>query len=269
MKSRQQKKPVVRIRSRHELVQRITRQIERRGYPRLQMMLLVALTGGAGFLASFVMLMNGIDSLVWRYPMAVGIAYVVFLLLLWLWLRTTHDDYVDISSDIAELLPDAAGEAAENYSGGGGNFGGGGASSQWSSTSSEPLVELPELPDVPAPDVSAAADADELAIPLILIVIIAGILLTVLLASASIVYSAPVLFAEIVLDGVLSASLYRRLRRIGAQRWWVHSAIRRTILPFAITAALLAVGGYAMSQYAPDARSVGEVIEHARMKERG
>ena len=260
MKSKH-KKPVVRIRSRHQLVQRIQREIERRGYPRLQMMLLVSLTGGAGFLASFALLNYGVDSLAWRYPFAVGIAYLVFLVLLWLWLRTSHDDYADLSADVAELLPDAASDLAERYVGQGGQFGGGGSSGHWTSHSSEPLVELP--------DASAAADADEIAIPLFVILVVAGILLTVLAASASIIYSAPVLFAEIVLDGILSASLYRRLRRIEAQRWWLHSAVRRTILPFAVTAALLAVAGYVMSQYAPDARSIGEVIEHARENDRG
>ena len=52
------------------------------------MTLLVVLTGGAGLLASFVLLHLGVDSMAVRYPLAVTIAYAVFLLLLWLWLRT-------------------------------------------------------------------------------------------------------------------------------------------------------------------------------------
>jgi hypothetical protein len=212
------------------------------------------------------MLMNGVDALAWRYPIAVGIAYVVFLIMLWLWLRTSHDDYVDLSADVVELLPDAVAEAADQYAGNGGTFGGGGASSRWTSNSSQPLVELPS---VGASDASGVAESEELAIPLVVIVIVASILVTVLVASTSIVYSAPSLFAEIVLDGVLSASLYRRLCRIGGQRWWLTSAIRRSIMPFAITAILLAIAGHALSIYAPDARSIGEVIEHARMQESG
>ena len=49
------------------------------------MSLLVSLTGGAGLLASFLMLHAGIASMAWRYPLALLAAYGVFLLLLWLW----------------------------------------------------------------------------------------------------------------------------------------------------------------------------------------
>jgi hypothetical protein len=38
------------------LIERIRTLIERRGFPRLQMMLLVSLTGGAGFLCSYALL---------------------------------------------------------------------------------------------------------------------------------------------------------------------------------------------------------------------
>jgi uncharacterized RDD family membrane protein YckC len=259
-------KPTIRITSRQQLIQRIKHELERRGYPRLQMMLIVSLTGGAGFLASFALLTSGVDSLALRYLLAVGIAYLVFLLLLWLWLRTSRDDFADVSVDVLDLIPDGAANVARRYQGGGGQFGGGGSSGHWEASRSEPLVELP---DVSVPDVSSAADAEELAIPLAIILVVAGILLTVLLASLSILYSAPVLFAEIFVDGVLSATLYRRLRRVESQRWWLNSAVRRTIVPFAITAALLAIAGYGLSVYAPEARTLGEAIAHLRVREGG
>lgn len=66
------------ITSRQQLVRRIQRELETRGYPRLQMMLLVGLTGGAGFLASFCLLVYGVDSLGVRYAAAVAISYLVF-----------------------------------------------------------------------------------------------------------------------------------------------------------------------------------------------
>jgi hypothetical protein len=237
--------PKRQIHSRRQLVQRIQEQLERRSYPRLQMTLLVTLTGGAGFLASFVLMIQGVDSLALRYPLAVGVAYLAFLALLWMWLRVGADvlDGPDqMLEGIVELLPDGSPRAAT-------------AHAQFPAES-ELLVELP---DAPVPNIAAAADADELAIPLAVILILVGVVLTVLVASFSVVYSAPILFAEMLLDGVLAASLYRRLRRIET-RHWLHSALRRTIVPFAITAALMAAAGWSLASYAPQARTLGEAI---------
>lgn len=253
------------FRSRRQIIDRVVRELERRSYPRLQMMLLVALTGGAGFLASFALLAFGVDALAVRYPLAVALAYLVFLALLWVWLRVGTEDYDgldDVAFEVLDALPNATSRAAP-YTGGG-RFGGGGSSAQWESSAiahDEPLVEWPKVPVAHVADV---ADADELAIPLAAILIAVGILLTVLLASASIIYSAPVLFAEMLVDGVLAATLYRRLRRL-EPRHWLQAAIRRTIVPFAITALLVSLAGWGLSIYAPGARTLGEVLVRASL----
>lgn len=244
--------------SRHQIIERIRRQLEHRGYPRLQMMLLVSLTGGAGFLASYALLHAGLDTLSWRYGLAVAIAYLFFLLLLWLWLRTTPEDYEGFDGlleGIADAVPSRRGGGEYmRYKDGGGEFSGGGSSARWESSSSEPLVELPSMPDV-----GDLADADEFAIPIGIVLAVVAVVVTVLTASLSVVYSAPVLFAELLLDGVLAATLYRRLRRLDA-RHWLQSAVRRTFVPFAITALLMMAAGAVMSMYAPTARSLGEVL---------
>src|SRR5687767_7453502 len=136
--------------SRHRVIERIRRELELRGYPRLQMLLLVSLTGGAGFLASYALLHAGVETLSWRYGLAVAIAYLFFLLLLWLWLRTdlaNYDGFEDVLVEVADAVPARRGD-----SGG-----------RWEDTTSEPLVELPDVPGMP--DVGGVADADEFAIP--------------------------------------------------------------------------------------------------------
>jgi hypothetical protein len=248
--------------SRHQIIQRIQHAIERRGYPRIQMLLLVALTGGAGFLASYSLLHAGVETIAWRYGLAVAVAYAFFLLLLWLWLRTRAEDYdglEDVVAEIVDGIPDRAARPAHGYEGAGGNYGGGGASGRWDgdSASSEPLVELSDMPDVPS--AADVADADEIAIPLAILLFVFAIVATVVAASLSIVYSAPVLFAELLVDGVLSATLYRRLRRLDS-RHWLHSAVRRTLVPFAITAAVLMVVGWGLSIYAPEARTLADAL---------
>lgn len=250
----------LKITSRATLVERVGRELERRGYPRLQMLLLVCLTGGAGFLASYGLLHAGLIALPLRYGLAVLIAYGIFLLLLWLWLRTdakTYEGLEEAVGDILEVLPEDDGRIAP-YQGTHGQFGGGGANGTWDSSGVEPLVELPDSP-LPRASATNVADADELAIPLTIIIAVAAVVLTVLLAAASIVYSAPILFAELLVDGVLSATLYRRLRRLDP-RHWLQSAVRRTIVPFAITAGLAITGGWALMLYAPEARTLAEAL---------
>ena len=87
----------------------------------------------------------------------------------------------------------------------------------------------------------AAAQAEEFAIPLMLLVLV-GVLL---FSSLFVVYSAPTLFAELLLDGVLAAGLYRRLSRV-ERRHWLETALRRTFWPFLLTAGLAAVLGVVM-----------------------
>ncbi len=77
------------------------------------------------------------------------------------------------------------------------------------------------------------------------------------------VYLAPALFAELLVDGALSASLYRRMRGLQT-RHWLESAVRRTVLPFAVTALGLGVIGFGFQAYAPDAHTFGEVVKQTR-----
>lgn len=245
------------ITSRKQLVQRIQRELEKRGYPRLQMMLLVVPTGGAGFLASFALLLSGVDSLGVRYSVAVAIAYLVFLVLLWIWLRTDMDSYDGLDQVATDLMDAIPSQGTKGWSGSGGSYSGGGSTGRWDDgSSSEPLVELP---DVSLPGADAVAEADEFAIPLAIILSVVGIALVILFASFTVILSAPVLFAELIVDGVLAASLYKRLRRIDS-RHWLQSAVRRTIVPFAMTAILAGAIGWGLSVYAPGASTLGDAL---------
>ena len=62
-------------------IQRMRARLLREGFPRVQMFILVSLTGLAGFGASVAMLAAGIDAMALRYLLAMGVAYIVFLLL--------------------------------------------------------------------------------------------------------------------------------------------------------------------------------------------
>ena len=213
---------------RHTILGRVKRRLEHNGYPRLHMALLVALTGGAGFLCSFTLLTHGMRAMWLRYLLSVGVAYLVFLLLLWLWMRISGPSYVD-PRDLARLDADGPDDTdwRERKSSGNGP-------SMWDALEWE----------------------FELALPVMVLVFF----VSMLLASFYIVAAAPLLFAELLLDGVLAVTLYRRLRTVDV-RYWLGTAVRRTYSTFLVAGAILVVAGWCMGHYVPTAQSVGEVLQ--------
>lgn len=239
-------RPLTRASAVHNMRARLLRD----SFPRIQMFILVSLTGLAGFGASVAMLAAGIDTMALRYLLAMGVAYIVFLLLLWLWLRTSAADYID-------LVPTDPGggpgtDAAADFTGGGGSFDGGGASANFDAGTGDSALDT--VVDKP---LSVIGEADEAAIPLVVVLLALGIALS----SLFVIWSAPILFAEILVDGLLAAGLYRRLRVLDPQHWMV-AAVKRTIIPFVLTTLVVAGAGWGMQAYAPEARSLGGVLLH-------
>ena len=118
---------------RHQLVARLRSRLVRQSFPRLQMLLLVSLTGAVGFVASFTLLRLGLTEMWLRYLAAFSFAYLAFLGLLWLWLRTRAEDFIDIP-DVSGMSPTHSGmHDPSNFTGGGGSGGGGGASGSFDS----------------------------------------------------------------------------------------------------------------------------------------
>jgi len=241
--------------SRYHEIQKIRSTLERDSFPRLQMSFLVILTGAAGFFASYLLLHAGLLAMWLRYLASFGAAYLMFLFLLWLWLRTRAEDYID--------FPDISGSASSDstsiFCGGhGGDFGGGGATASFDVPQSD-IAGVGSSGTSVGDAIGSVADADEFAIPLFLLILVGAIICS----SLFVIYSAPALFAELLVDGVLSASLYRKLRGLET-RHWLETALRRTIWPFILTAAIVSASGWGMARYAPEAHSIGDVVVHAK-----
>lgn len=83
--------------------------------------------------------------------------------------------------------------------------------------------------------------------------------LGIALSSLFVIWSAPVLFAEIMVDALLAAGLYRRLQVMNP-RHWMYAALKRTLIPFFLTTMVLGGAGWAMQAYSPEARSLGDVF---------
>lgn len=236
-------------------VVRARRHLQQRGWPRLQMALIVALTGAAGFLASHLLRLAGVDAMLMRYPMAVLLAYGVFLLLMWLWIRWRWDNVLDgLSSEVGGGTPPARGSAVESpWSGAGGRSGGGGASASWNESASAGEGDAGELP------LAALAD-DEAGLPLLAILGIAALVATVLLASVWVVWSAPVLMAELLVDAAIAGGLYRRMQGMQQQGWW-RLCISHTLWPLLGLLLFFAVLGWLAQEFVPGATHLLQVFQ--------
>lgn len=213
-------------------------------YPRIEMSVIVSVTGIAGFLISFALLHAGLSSMGIRYLVSVIGAYLVFLLLLKAWMLTKNGDF-DIL-ETADLLFDSNGDPP-------------------SQLTNQNIVTSDFSGDVPRignddgnswlPDVGF--DLDEV----IVVIAIIACLLAGLIASVYVVANAPVLFAEILVDGGISAALYKRLNVV-RNRHWLQSAFQRTWIPALIVCVVFGTAGWVMNVAVPEAVSIGNVWAH-------
>lgn len=246
-------------------VGRARRLLLRRGRPRAQMAFILLLTGSAGFLFSYALLHAGVTSMTLRYPAAIFLAYGVFLLLLRLWLalqgrRLSLPDLPDFDLHVPNIGTGGGGGGPGPPFGGAGDFGGGGVEGSWAeagagghSGGGGSFLDV-DLPDVDLPDIDLP-DGDDGCLIIFAVIAALATVAAAVLASLYVVWVAPALLAEILVDGLLLTGLYRRVKHIEG-RHWLRSAVRRTLLPVALTLLLFTAAGYLMQRAAPEAHSL-------------
>lgn len=251
------------------LIDHIEKDLERRSYPRLQMMLIVSLTGATGFLASAMLLRLGLKDMGLRYPVSVLIAYGAFLALLWLWIRNIAGDYSNIPLEPMQTTPTRQ-QAPVNPADPVGALGGVQGLSAQAAESRNTVSESASrvfhfIGDIVSSAIErfirglsiAFDDSGELVIPLLVILFFVGMGL----ASFYVVATAPALLAELVVDSTLSYSLYKRLARTQEPNW-LRAAVTRTLWPLVLTTLFLALMGWVLSGIAPGAYTLGEVLAY-------
>jgi hypothetical protein len=228
--------------------------------PRLQMSLLVMLTAVTGFLASVVLSAIGMDALWLRYPVCVLLAYGAFLCLIWAWRRHREWDVSGLPGG-EDSASSSTSSVGSDWKGGGGGSSGGGASASFDAPSAS--ASLASFDATPAaaelPSLDSALDADE-ALPVVLVMALLG---GALFAVGWVILVAPALLAELALDAVLSAGLYRRLKRPSGEHW-LSTTLRHTGKPFVVATVSLLIAGALMNLLVPDATSLGEFVAHYR-----
>jgi hypothetical protein len=255
------------------------------------MSLLLTISGGAAFLVAFGLLHAGVVSMAVRYGAAAIVGYVLILCMfrLWLWAAvrraaigrresdtTLVDAVLDNLSEIA--LPEPG--SAHDVSGGGGGFGGGGGGTSWGggnpagpghgfsstgqarhATSSRHFFSSAHhggSGSSPGGDGGFGLDFDlDLDDAWIIVIpIIAAVAIGVVVIG--VVWTAPTLFAELLLDALVGAGIYRGLRRWETS-YWLESAVRRTRWAAAAVIVIAIAAGYLIQHFAPAAVSIGDL----------
>jgi len=212
---------------REQAIGRVARALRRWGSPKAQIFVLLLLTGAIGAGASFVLLAAGLESMALRYPVAAAVAYGAFLLMLRAWAAWQVGQL--------ELAPESGPEEAEALG------------------RRDRRSRLWDLLD--GVDVLSWIDDGEVVLLVIAVLVVVAVLVGVVVA-------APLLLAEVVLEALLVAGLWRRFERRRADAG-SFAALRATWGAAAIVTAALSVIGFLLQRIAPEARSIGEVARGA------
>jgi len=208
--------------SRQEAVGRLAKHLQQTGTPRLDLLLILVLTGAVGLTASLILLQLGLAWMWLRYLIGGCLAYGFFLLSLRYWaqrqirrlellvgLEPSRKDTERIQGSPWGFLTDAA-------------------------------------------EIVSLADASAVGCFVIIAMVVIGILIGV-------VAWAPTLLAEALLDCMLMAGLWHRMKREGIVPG-MSGAFRATRLPAAIVIACLGLSGFLLQVIVPTARSIGDVL---------
>lgn len=234
-------------------------------FPRLHMVLILALAAIGAFLTSASLVALGSISMGLRYALAVVGGYLFFLLFVRVWIAYQTRNWsfgqrkreaLNEASDISSLeLPDVSAlgdlvSAADGgFSGGGGSFGGAGASGSFGDGS------VTEGSSSGALDAVSGGDGEGVAIVIAVVALLGG-----LFALGFVVYTSPILLAEVLLDVAVVGAIYRKNQR-HQRGHWAAGVLGRTYKPALVLAIFAAIFGFALQSVAPEQHTLGAVLE--------
>lgn len=212
--------------------------------PRLQMSLVLSGAALGGWIASMVLHRAGVTQMVLRYPLSTAISYAVFFFCLSLWVRfvTSQADAASfIENNIESGIRNATNSLEDSVNISGKVF-------SHSAESSDGLKDF-------SPGDLVPGDIDEGAALLLL----AAILLILCSAAIYLIYIAPTFIADILMGGMLSAGLYRKMEHLELHQWVGH-ALRHTWWVFLAIALLTGLCGFGIQHFFPAAHTLVDLV---------
>jgi hypothetical protein len=253
----------------------------RRYSPRLHMSLILSACGLAAMCTSWSLLHMGLHSMLVRYPVAISLAYVTFLLGVWTWLRAMGFIHADGSArssfDGGSLdipVSSSGGGGGSSFSlarGGGGAFDGGGASASFAENQAMPMAVMSSQP---APETGLGKiggsgggsskgggfsldgiDGDGAIVILLGIALVAIVIVT----SGYLIWCAPDVLSEAAFGAALTGTLARSARK-QAPNGWVEGVVKKTWWPFAVVLVAAIVFAWYVHQHYPQASTFRQAI---------
>ena len=233
-------------------------------FPRLHMMLILSMAAVGAFLTSASLVALGVDSMAARYALAAVGGYFFFLAFVRVWIayqtrnwsfgRRTDQPQAELdpSLDLGNVdLPDlsALSAADAGFSGGGGGFGGAGASGSFDGELTTGGSSSRALDGV------SSGDGEGIAIVIAVLALLGG-----LIALGFVVYSSPILLAEVLLDVAVVGALYRKNQR-HERGHWAAGVLGRTYKPALVLTLFAVIFGAAIQSLAPEQHTLGAVLE--------
>jgi hypothetical protein len=276
----------------------IKKFIDRHYHVRVHMSLILAACGLTAMSVSWSLLHLGVHSMLVRYPAAISLAYGVFLIGVWTWLRATglagasesaadapagarkaksgKGGWLDFSTGGGSSSGGGGSAGGGAVRGGGGSFDGGGASSSFASTRG-PLVAAAAVPQSDARASSASSSTTTSSSSshggsgggfdlggidgdgIVLLVLAVLLIGVVLITSGYLIWCAPDVLTEAAFGAGLSGALARPTAN-HAEGGWVAGVVKKTWWPFALVlVAAMAFAGWSQAHY-PQAATFKQAI---------
>lgn len=237
------------------------------------MLMIVGGAGVAAFLSSALMLAAGLRYMPVRYAIASLLGYAVFVWLVrgWLAARDRREasqrmaahsvdavdvmNVTDLPGVVVRTVSRAAREAPVDIFHGGRSGGAGASASFGGGPTHMPAIVVPPVSSESGGGLSWAADLDDDGLKLLPLLAVAAIAVG-LFAAGSVVWSAPQLIAEILVDGAIAGQAYRGLRKGN----WTGGVLRRTWKPMLAVFVAFVLLGVAGHYFNPTADSIGDLF---------
>ncbi|HYP90159.1 MAG TPA: hypothetical protein VEQ59_18440, partial [Polyangiaceae bacterium] len=173
----------------------------------------------------------------------------------WSFGRRKQRDYsgsLDIGNvELPDLsaLGDLGGTADGAFTGGGGSFGGAGASGSFDVGTSSGGSSSSAIDGI------GGGDGEGIAIVIAVVALLGG-----LIALGFVIYSSPIMLAEVLLDFAVVGAVYRKNQR-HQRGHWAAGVLGRTYKPALVLAVFAAIFGFAIQSLSPEHHTLGSVLK--------
>jgi len=253
----------------------------KRFFVRFHISLILAFAFTAGLLATKGFLALGLETMHWRWPLALLAAYGAFLLGVRVWLSYVGlgrylDDDKDNDSDIdlgdvadaaSNLVPDGSidlpdisasglGDSVGSVIEHAGSGGGGGASGDFAAAvvdSGSSGFSLPDVGDI------GDIGGDDGCLPIIIVILILALLAAALGVGFYLIWQAPLLLSEAAFEAALAAGLVKAVRRVD-DPGWIGGTLSASWKPFLLIFVFAVAAAALAESYAPEACTLTEAI---------